>query len=410
MATASRSSKLHTISAIVLGTCFLALVSVAAAYDAPANGSANVFELELMTEAALRHRAVCLDGSPGGYYFRRGFGSGSDKWVVYLEGGGWCTSLSDCANRAGSDLGSSKNYNNGMVPTYEGGKGILATDASINPKFYNWNKAYVKYCDGASFTGNVNHPVVFLGKVMYFAGGRIFHAALESLRARGMVNPSEAILAGCSAGALGVYSHCDRFAEVVGANKTRCFADAGFFINAPNTQSKYPMMRTLANIMKLQNTAGSMNQECLNAAQPDLYSKASCWFPNKILVHLNTPVFALNDAYDTWQLVNSWFKDDLVFRACIRDLRTCTPSQLTVIQAFRSLLISQADLLTLPSSPHGAYLTSCFRHCQSEGWAHGTQIELTSRLDAFNAWYEGKSVKLLMDAWPARQNGYCEPV
>ncbi len=32
---------------------------------------------------------MCNDGSPGGYYFRKG-ADGSTLWVVYLEGGMWC--------------------------------------------------------------------------------------------------------------------------------------------------------------------------------------------------------------------------------------------------------------------------------------------------------------------------------
>ena len=34
----------------------------------------------LLTEAAVSNNAVCLDGSPGVYYFRAGSGSGENKW------------------------------------------------------------------------------------------------------------------------------------------------------------------------------------------------------------------------------------------------------------------------------------------------------------------------------------------
>ena len=33
--------------------------------------------------------------------------------------------------------------------------GFLSGDQTVNPDFYDWNVAYVKYCDGASFAGNV---------------------------------------------------------------------------------------------------------------------------------------------------------------------------------------------------------------------------------------------------------------
>jgi hypothetical protein len=33
--------------------------------------------------------AVCLDGSPPGYHFQRGFGSGTHSWIVYLQVTDW---------------------------------------------------------------------------------------------------------------------------------------------------------------------------------------------------------------------------------------------------------------------------------------------------------------------------------
>jgi hypothetical protein len=64
----------------------------------------------LLTDAATKG-AVCLDGSPGGFYYKKG---STDKWIVFHQGGGWCSSHTDCLKRAGTDLGSSK----GWGPTY----------------------------------------------------------------------------------------------------------------------------------------------------------------------------------------------------------------------------------------------------------------------------------------------------
>merc|ERR1712070_419891 len=52
--------------------------------------------------------AKCIDGSPAAYYIARNRSSAS--WVVWLEGGGICQSLSDCQQRSKTDLGSSKGY------------------------------------------------------------------------------------------------------------------------------------------------------------------------------------------------------------------------------------------------------------------------------------------------------------
>jgi hypothetical protein len=65
----------------------LLAVAIVAWPTALAYGPAPVSELVLMTEAAQRDGAVCLDGSPGGYYFREG--AVKDKFVIFFQGGGW---------------------------------------------------------------------------------------------------------------------------------------------------------------------------------------------------------------------------------------------------------------------------------------------------------------------------------
>ena len=71
------------------------------------------------------------------------------KWIVHLEGGGWCYNEDECAQRSRTPLGSSKSW----APTFEP-QGFLSDNASANADFYDWNVVFVKYCDGASFAGN----------------------------------------------------------------------------------------------------------------------------------------------------------------------------------------------------------------------------------------------------------------
>lgn len=47
-------------------------------------------------------KAICLDGSPGGFYYRAGK---VNKWLVFHQGGGWCSSHDECRTRARSNLG-----------------------------------------------------------------------------------------------------------------------------------------------------------------------------------------------------------------------------------------------------------------------------------------------------------------
>jgi hypothetical protein len=62
--------------------------------DAPLEWQKN-----LLTKAAKEKNAVCLDGSPGAIYFRKG-SDAKKKWIVHHNGGGWCSDDKDCLKRA----------------------------------------------------------------------------------------------------------------------------------------------------------------------------------------------------------------------------------------------------------------------------------------------------------------------
>ncbi len=79
-----------------------------------------------------------------------GSGSGQHKLIMHMEGGGWCYNEDDCVGRSRTDLGSSKNWK----PTASF-NGFLSDDPQLNPLFFNWTVVFLKYCDGASFAGNV---------------------------------------------------------------------------------------------------------------------------------------------------------------------------------------------------------------------------------------------------------------
>ena len=49
--------------------------------------------LNLLHEAAASSGTVCLDGSPGGYYWREGTGADHIKFLLVFNGGGWCVGV-----------------------------------------------------------------------------------------------------------------------------------------------------------------------------------------------------------------------------------------------------------------------------------------------------------------------------
>ena len=85
--------------------------------------------------------AVCIDGSPAGFYFSPAVGNkNTNDWQLYFEGGGWCYDEEDCYGRSQKNLGSSTNW-----PPTKGGGGLISDDCSVNPDFCNFNRVYMAY-------------------------------------------------------------------------------------------------------------------------------------------------------------------------------------------------------------------------------------------------------------------------
>jgi len=107
----------------------------------------------------INSKARCLDGSPPAYYLRRGKGSGSRKWFVFFEGGGWSMSYDNSLERAKTILGSSKSYE--ACETAESMKFYKSANPSHNPLMHDWNVVHVRYCDTSSYAGDaeVTHKV-----------------------------------------------------------------------------------------------------------------------------------------------------------------------------------------------------------------------------------------------------------
>lgn len=111
----------------------------------------------LLTDAARgTENAVCLDGTPAVYYHRKGTGSGVNKWIISQQGGGWCSTVAECASRAKTALGSTLHD----PPSIPLNAGYMAVDKDTNPMMYNWNAVVLRYCDGGSLSGDKPVPML----------------------------------------------------------------------------------------------------------------------------------------------------------------------------------------------------------------------------------------------------------
>ncbi|KAL9990777.1 putative pectinacetylesterase/NOTUM [Helianthus debilis subsp. tardiflorus] len=300
--------------------------------------------------------AVCLDGTLPGYHLHRGYGSGANSWIVHLEGGGWCNSIRTCVYRKTTRRGSSNYFEKQLAFT-----GILSNQAQENPDFFNWNRVKIRYCDGASFTGDSEDKVHGL----QFRGQKIWLAAIEELMSKGMRYANQALLSGCSAGGLASILHCDEFRGFFSRRtRVKCLADAGMFMDARDVAGGHTLRNMYNGVVTLQGSGKNLPRTCTNHLDP-----TSCFFPQNIISNLRTPMFLLNTAYDSWQIIASLAPPSAdrrgTWKACQKNPASCSPSQLNFLQGFRNQMLNSVKRFSM-SRQNGLFVNSCFAHCQSE--------------------------------------------
>jgi hypothetical protein len=96
-------------------------------------------------------QAVCADGTVPAYWYRPGFGTGANTWLIWLGGGGSCDSPGYCSVWVTKEGVPAFLTSTGFLPTP--GKGITSSDSSTNPSLYNANTIYLHYCSADNWTG-----------------------------------------------------------------------------------------------------------------------------------------------------------------------------------------------------------------------------------------------------------------
>ncbi|XP_057821347.2 pectin acetylesterase 8 isoform X2 [Cryptomeria japonica] len=300
---------------------------------------------------AVKKGAVCLDGSPPAYNFVRGYGSGANNWVISLEGGGWCTDIESCTRRAKSGMGSSL-----YMGEKEAFSGILSNRESRNPDFYNWNRVVVRYCDGSSFTGDVEEPLENSTIPLYFRGQRIWQAVMEELLSKGMDNAQQALLTGCSAGGLATIIHCDQFRDLLPrSSKVKCINDVG---GGNSVRSLFKNLSAVQGSVKHLPVACTVGMD----------DPSQCFFPQNLLRSIATPLFILNAAYDSWQIRNILVPvgadHNNKWQLCRNNIANCHSWQLNVMEGYRDKMLHALEVVQ-SSTWGGMYINSCYQHCQT---------------------------------------------
>ena len=249
-------------------------------------------------EKAVKIGAVCLDGSAPAYYHRPGIGNSVKLWIIHFNGGAWCFDAKACHDRSRSSLGSTKT----LPPSPPIIQGINSGDPSVNPDFFDWNLVWVVYCDGASFTGDREKPMVVDGQLVYMRGKRILNAIIDDLlHARDFRLAEAVILTGSSAGSMTAMFQADFIAaQFPKTTPVRVLSDAGFFLETSSLGGK-KLGTMFKAIYDMQNSSTGLNQDCVKAV--GIADGWQCFLPAKAYKYVKTPVFVLNAAYDVWSLI-----------------------------------------------------------------------------------------------------------
>eukprot|EP00048_Salpingoeca_helianthica_P024201 m.30495 g.30495 ORF g.30495 m.30495 type:complete len:442 (-) comp9246_c0_seq1:86-1411(-) len=321
-----------------------------------------------LTDAAKNDGAVCLDGTPGVYYHRKGTGTGANKWFIHHQGGGWCESLESCYGRALGALGSSRTY----PATASLGEGYFSTNSSVNPQMYNWNAVLLRYCDGNSFSGTNSTLTPYKNLTLHFRGKHILEAVINSLLTdRGLDHATDVVISGSSAGGLATFIHCDHWhGRVTAATRAKlvCMPDSGFFLDYQGTPQYHSGMIWA---FYQQNSTSGVNQDCIAS---NVGQEWKCMFAPNTAPHVKTPLFALQSQYDSWQV-----KNDL------------DSTNTTVINAWGKTLTSLVKSNLLANPIHGVFLDSCLHHCGLWG---SIRIDGQIQAQAFGDWYAHGSASL----------------
>ncbi|GKD36496.1 pectin acetylesterase 8-like protein [Tanacetum coccineum] len=256
-----------------------------------------------------------------------GSGEGINNWLVHIEGGGWCNNATSCLARSGTRLGSSKKMVEQVAFS-----GILHNQPQYNPDFYNWNRIKVRYCDGASFTGDVEkvNPKTNL----HFRGARVFRAVVEELLEKGMIFADNAILSGCSAGGLTSILHCDDFKALLPAStRVKCLADAGYFINTRDLFGTRRLEAFYDEVVKTHGSAKNLPRSCTSKMKN---TSSLCFFPENMIHEIKTPIFLTNAAYDSWQIKNALAPGVVdphgTWHNCKLNITNCSSDQIEIMQ------------------------------------------------------------------------------
>ena len=366
--------------------------------------------------------ALCNDGSSATYYIQQRESSDNGKWLVYLEGGGWCYDEATCASRYenSKSVGLRPNtpnrtaqsqtfqchpphthhHRHSQLMSSEGYAetasidGVMSDDPTESP-LASATKVYVKYCSSEGWMGDAEASDDTFG--WHFRGQHIISATLSHLIAEkglGSQPDTTLVFGGGSAGARGAMFHLDSVAAMVAeasdgnVTQTLGFLDSPYWVDVeplyPDTLTS--LMDQAAQIQALSKgfDVSVTDEGCSavynNDAAPSGSANAwKCVYGQYRLPFVNTPYFVIAQQYDSFQL-----GEDMGHAPVTDDERSYA-------DAFGAA--TRALVSTLPNhntASAAVYSQACYNHCVSTSSSFYTKTtdEGVSESAALGLWLD----------------------
>lgn len=278
----------------------------------------------------------CLDGTNYKFLFSKG--NAADKFLIHFEGGGFCglntDPLIDCEKRAQGQFGSSNYVSILMRFIFSKYSRIFSQKVEYNPLFHDWNKVYIRYCDGMMHTGNTE--IITNNNVkLYFHGERNVIDTIEYLiKNENYFKATEVMISGSSAGGIAATIWGNYIQSRNQEANHYIINDSGLLIEFERIDGKQVLIESLKElIIKAQYDSYYPESQLMKSyCKEDQKSIYKCFLPEYFLPELKISMLLLQSQYD------NWMESNLVGIKCIinssKMLNSCNEDEKSVLEKY----------------------------------------------------------------------------
>ena len=206
--------------------------------------------------------------------------------------------VESCFERAKSSLGSNIGFFGSLVISRL--IRLLSSKEKYNPNFYNWNKIFVRYCDGSSFMSDRIYEKN--GSKIYMKGKNNLLGVMNYLKINNNFTEADSvILSGFSAGSFATLIYANYIDSLTTKkNNTFVISDSGFFYDLDDkvlkinklVQKAYEYSTNHTEIVKL------FNYYC--DKQYIEKEPWKCMSGEYFVFNIKVPILSFQNVYDSW--------------------------------------------------------------------------------------------------------------